>query len=195
MDQSLRLPLPPRGFAGDGSLWTVGAFTGGVIRLDPRTGRHLTVARDTVGFDIAVSATDVWGSDTVHMLRFLVSSGTHIEPDIRTGNPESVTSHLEDLGDIAVGDNSAWYADGRQDQLLRIDAETQSVRTVKVGLTPVSVAVDEDPAGAVWVANSGSGTVSRVNPKPETVRTIRLGHTPTAIAIGGDYVWVVVQPA
>jgi DNA-binding beta-propeller fold protein YncE len=114
---------------------------------------------------------------------------------VRTGNPENVVSRLEDLGDIAVGDNAAWYADGRQDQLLRIDAGTQGVQTFKVGLSPVAVAVDPDPGGAVWVANSQSGTVSRFDPTTENVRTIRLGHAPTAIAIGGRYVWVVVQPA
>jgi DNA-binding beta-propeller fold protein YncE len=206
-EQALRLPLPPRSFAGgpsvqpiamsfgDGSLWTVGGFTGDVLRLDPRSGRYSRIAVNTVGFDVAASADDVWVGDTVHLLRFSARSGSHIEPDVRTGNPENVVSRLEDLGDIAVGDNAAWYADGRQDQLLRIDAGTQGVQTFKVGLSPVAVAVDPDPGGAVWVANSQSGTVSRFDPTTENVRTIRLGHAPTAIAIGGRYVWVVVQPA
>ena len=83
--------------------------------------------------------------------------------------------------------------DTGDDQVTRIDPDSNSVTSFAVGRAPVGIAYG---AGAVWVANSGDGTVSRIDPTTsKVVATIRVGNSPRGIAVGGGKVWVTVQAA
>lgn len=70
-----------------------------------------------------------------------------------------------------------------------VDPETNRlVADVPVGITPTSIAVDED---AVWVLNADDRTVSRIDSASGTVvKTFATGGDPTDLAVGEGAVWV-----
>ena len=82
-------------------------------------------------------------------------------------------------------------ANAGDDSVTRIDPDTASTISIRVGDEPAALAVG---AGAVWVANSGDGTVSRIDTATnEVVRTIDVGSAPAGIAVAGTFVWVTIQ--
>src|SRR5207245_2156156 len=93
---------------------------------------------------------------------------------------------------IAVGEGAVWVADTLDDEILRIDPDTNAVRTtIKVGRIPTGIAVG---AGAIWVANSDDGTISEIDPRTDVVTsTIKVGGSPAAIIVVNGLVWVSVQ--
>jgi YVTN family beta-propeller protein len=73
----------------------------------------------------------------------------------------------------------------------RIDPPTNATLDIRVGDSPVSVAVG---AGGVWVANEADGTVWRIDPQTNEVdRKIDVGNAPSGIAVADGVVWVAVQ--
>jgi YVTN family beta-propeller protein len=92
---------------------------------------------------------------------------------------------------MAYGEGALWVANLEDDTVTRIDPNTSSTFTIRVGDEPSAVAVG---AGGVWIANAGDGTVSLIDPaRNEVVRTIEIGSTPAGIVVEGGLVWVAAQ--
>jgi ABC-type branched-subunit amino acid transport system substrate-binding protein len=183
--------------AGAGALWlgrgrhsTSGGFiTGGVSRVDPRTGRIThTVTLSNRGVN-ADGASWNWGYPTL-----LVGAGA-----VWVVNPDQTISRLDPrtgalaktidvhAGAIAVGPEGVWFLNG--DAVTRIDPRTDRVgQTIRVGSpAPDAIAVG---AGSVWVSAPQEGVVWRVEPGPSPVRsTVRVGEGVTYIAYGAGSVW------
>jgi YVTN family beta-propeller protein len=93
---------------------------------------------------------------------------------------------------IAAGDGGVWVIDPPDEELKRIDPDTDSVTaTIPVGRSPAGVAVG---AGSVWVANSGDGTVTRIDSRSNRViSTTVVGGSPQALTVAAGRVWVTID--
>jgi YVTN family beta-propeller protein len=181
------LPRETRASAASGehSLWVAPSF-GRLMRLDPATGHVRGFGIDSVASPttIAAGGGSLWVADWTAGVVSKVDPSTGVAQAIPVaGNP----------GDIALGSHAVWVTLPLQDAVVRIDADTRSVRsTVDVGRRPSGVAYGE---GAVWVANSGDGTVSRLDPRTgEVTDTIPVGASPQDVVVAAGRVWVSVRP-
>jgi serine/threonine-protein kinase len=183
--------------AGAGALWLGrghrtlgnGFITGGVSRIDPRTGRVThTVTLPNRGVN-ADGASFNWGYPNL-----VVGAGA-----VWVINPNQTISRLDPrtgartktfdvhAGRIAAGPESVWFLNG--DVVTRIDPRTDRVgQTIRIGSpAPDAIAVG---AGSVWVSAPQEGVVWRVEPGPSPVRsTVRVGEGVTYIAYGAGSVW------
>jgi YVTN family beta-propeller protein len=188
---------------GQGALWTASAigYRGVVSRVDP--GSRLVVANHTVrvgagaGDDlfasptpsaIAVNSNGVFTNDLHSRVWRLSRSGR--ASTFSLGGSQSVDG-------VALGQGSLWVASSTDDQVLRINPQTdQVIAAIPIAsvagsrlASPYGIAVG---AGAVWVTDAVDGAVSRIDPKLNAVTaTIGVGRRPTRIAIGEGAVWVV----
>lgn len=87
----------------------------------------------------------------------------------------------------AVGGGGVWLVTGT-DQVSRIDATTNEVRSFPVAFSVGAVAVG---FGSAWATIWEDGTVQRLDPDTgEVLATIPVGEGPLWISIGEDAVWV-----
>ena len=88
---------------------------------------------------------------------------------------------------VAVGGGAVWVTSNRGDAVLRINAASHAIQTIRVGNGPSGIAFGAD---LVWVANGQDGTVSTIDPQNNEVGTQHLGFRPTAVAVEQRAVWV-----
>jgi DNA-binding beta-propeller fold protein YncE len=88
---------------------------------------------------------------------------------------------------VAFGDGAVWATTTSGDAVLRINAASHAIRTIRVGNGPTGIAFGGE---RVWVANSQDGTVSSIDPQTNEVGTWHLGFRPTAVAVEQRAVWV-----
>jgi YVTN family beta-propeller protein len=125
-----------------------------------------------------------------------------VRVDTATRRITARVPHLFDVtggssgGWITGDDRAVWVTDSARDQLLRIDARTNTVASaVSVGPAPAGVAIG---AGAVWVANHHGRSLTKVDPETGgIVATIPVGDQAAPAELGpqslayADGVWFV----
>ena len=84
---------------------------------------------------------------------------------------------------VAIADGAAWATVFADDEVVRIDRETNKVvKRIAVDGGPCGITAG---AGAVWLMNFGTGTVQRIDPESGTVTaTIRVGSQPYDVVYG-----------
>jgi DNA-binding SARP family transcriptional activator/DNA-binding beta-propeller fold protein YncE len=88
---------------------------------------------------------------------------------------------------IAVAPGAIWVAGDRDGTVSRIDPETHTIRTIKVGLGQSTLAADRD---GVWVANRDSGTLTRISSATNARADRVSAGSPTGVCQLGGEVWV-----
>jgi YVTN family beta-propeller protein len=88
---------------------------------------------------------------------------------------------------VAFGDGAVWVTSGKGDAVMRINAASHAIQTIRVGNGPSGIAFGAD---LVWVANGEDGTVSTIDPQNNEVGTQHLGFRPAAVAIEQRAIWV-----
>lgn len=166
-----------------GTVWTVNAATGQLLRFKPGVNHVKEIA--TGNFPVAVAAAEgkVWVSNS--------KLETITEVDADAGEP------LRDIpldcpGDLLAAFGSLWVVDYCHDQVQRIDVDGLQIESIPTGDGPVAVAQAD---GQVWVVNSLDASVTRIDPETnEPVgEAITVGKSPNGIAAGAGAVWVVNQ--
>ena len=101
--------------------------------------------------------------------------------------------------EIAFGEGAAWTAaNGPVGELMRVDADNGTARSIRVGRIPYAVAVDFD---AVWVSDLVHPPEAFLEPEPGKVLrldpvtgqiddVINVGKRPGSVATGDGFVWV-----
>lgn len=166
---------------GDDSIWVIDAATGGLSRIDPRSGRASELAEEGLSASsIAITPQAVWVAG--------LSTVTKVDPmtglefgEIPIGSPPG------EVGSIAAGYGAVWFTSSAAETLWQIDPQSDAVTgTFPVGKGPSAVTAGE---GAVWVANSRDGSVTRIDLQGN-VETIRTGSVPAGVVAAYGQVWV-----
>jgi YVTN family beta-propeller protein len=166
-------------------VWVAARTQGGgglLARIDTGTNQVVPAARfrhPPTGLTVTRDARTVWlatGSDRV-LHRVDASSGRVDEQIELPQAPDQV----------AFGDGAVWATTTSGDAVLRINAASHAIRTIRVGNGPTGIAFGAD---RVWVANGQDGTVSSIDPQTNEVGTWHLGFRPTAVAVEQRAVWV-----
>ena len=90
-------------------------------------------------------------------------------------------------GAVVASAGSVWVAAPRESTVARIRPETDRVRTIDVGGSPIGLAYG---AGALWVAVSDADAVVQVDPRTDrVVQAIRVGNGLRAVAVDDHAVW------
>jgi hypothetical protein len=175
-------------FAAAGSVWVRnGEGSGGVLRVDPVTGRILadfsSASVDQVvaagrGFVWALAGT--WG-DNPHLARI----------DTETNAVSPLDAPDWPWLDFAVADGAVWASGPQPGTIVRLDPVTGEVEgEIDVVPSPSPIA---GGGGAVWAANRNDGTVARYDIATRRVRSIDVGGIPTDLVVARGSVWVAVQ--
>ena len=174
-----------------GKVWTT--VRGGILPLDPRTGRIVGPARATGPLGELTSGDQLWGLRPWTLVR--IDLRRHAVSEFHIHGPAYA---------FAAGFGSVWVANIRDGTLARIDVRSgRTVATIRgIGREAESVAVG---FGSVWVSSVGPwrkgrggvmvpvgrGTVTRVDPgRNAIVGRIRVGRGAAAVATGEAGVWV-----
>ncbi len=155
---------------------------GGVVRVDPASGRASTVAElPSSLFDIEVASRWVWVSEPYDGRVQAIDPETgRVVHTVTTGSPGP-------RGMPLVGD-SLWFAAGAE--LFEVDADTGQVRRTLAlpGVTlPYDVAVTGD---AAWVTDARSTSVNRVPLSGGPAQKVPVGTGSTGVVAAGGAVWV-----
>jgi len=145
---SLNAPLTSIA-AGDDAIWVTDAKDGTVWRIDPRTlAPDIKTSQGPRAVAVGAGAAWVANSDGT-VTRFDDDGATTIKV---TGGP---------LCGIAVGEGAVWVTASDDDDVWRIDPETNKASgdPIKVEDGPCAVAAG---AGSVWVANRLDSSISRI---------------------------------
>jgi YVTN family beta-propeller protein len=181
--------------AGSGALWLSWTVTSGklygtryVWRVDTARHRVRVFSGRAGGGPVAIGADSVWirGEETLLRIdpRTLATTTISI-PSSQNGPPGQV-------GEVAVGEGSAWATDTHNGVLWRVDPATDvPTRTIPVGIAPDGVAV---VGGSVWVADIAGGTITRVDlASNSVVATITVGNAPRDVTSSDGLLWVSVD--
>ncbi len=172
---------PRRLAAAGGAVWAA-LDDGGLVRVDPVSGRVTAVAElPSSLFDVEVASSLVWVSAPYDHKVFGVDPATgRIVQTVRTSAPGP--------RGMALSGDSLWVAAGAD--LLELDAANGEVRrTISLpGVTSAyDLAVTDD---AVWVTDERGTAVSRVPLSGGAVRQVQVGAGSTGVAVDGGAVWV-----
>lgn len=107
--------------------------------------------------------------------------------DTRAGGSVTRIEFPQAPDQAAFGDGAVWVTSSRGDAVMRINAASHAIKTIRVGNGPSAIAFGAD---RVWVANGQDGTVSTIDPQSNEVGTLRLGFRPAAVAVDQRTVWV-----
>jgi DNA-binding beta-propeller fold protein YncE len=88
---------------------------------------------------------------------------------------------------VAFGGDAVWVTSSKGDAVVRINAASHAIQTIRVGNGPSGIAFGAD---LVWVDNGEDGTVSTIDPQSNAVGTQHLGFRPAAVAVEQRAVWV-----
>ena len=175
-----------------GNVWTT--VPGGILPLDPRTGRIVGPATATGRLAELTSGGDqLWGLRPWTLVR--IDLRRHAVSEFHIHGPAYA---------FAAGFGSVWVANIRDGTLSRIDVRSgRTVATIRgIGREAESVAVG---FGSVWISSVGPwrkgpggvmvpvgrGAVTRVDPgRNAIVRRIRVGRGAAAVVTGESSVWV-----
>jgi DNA-binding SARP family transcriptional activator/ABC-type branched-subunit amino acid transport system substrate-binding protein/streptogramin lyase len=155
---NLRTPLSTVAVS-QGAVWAASSRAATVIRLDPRSGsvtaRIQLVSRPGLKspwpVSLAVGAGFVW------VLSANTATVTKIDPGLR-GVVATIPIGVDrDPRALAAGEGAAWVGDG-DGTVLRIDAATNAVRTIRLGREVQNIGVSE---GRVWVSVGAAATFAR----------------------------------
>ncbi len=141
-----------------GSLWVGGLQSGGVMRVDPATGK--VVARLGSGertFNLAAAPGAVWAVENI--------SGTVARVDTATGKVTARVPVGYSPYDVEWGFGSAWVSNAGDGTVSRVTG-TKVVKTIAVGGEPNGLTAYR---GALWVSDHALGRVVRVDPKTNKV--------------------------
>ena len=163
---------------GGGAVWAIDAAEGAIWRIDPRPGK---LAEQLDVNSLAAETGAVWVAGVSTVTKIDAVTGQEL------GRDSIPSSQFAEIGSIALGSGSVWYARSSEPTLWKIDPQTvTTAETFSVGSAPSGIAVD---AEAVWVACSGDGTVSRVESQSGKTTTIELGFAPGGIVAAYEAVW------
>ncbi|MBS1853834.1 MAG: hypothetical protein JST11_00595 [Acidobacteria bacterium] len=168
------------------SLWAPDCGSGGIARIDPKSGKvtaMLAFGAYAARPGIAADSDSVWvlADDRGTLVRIdpaqnLVVAGLRVSPD---------------CGSLLNAASALWMACPAENKIVRIDPETNvATKTIDVSARPSALVFGED---ALWVLCEKEGKIDRVDPKTGKVtHTIELG-APAAggsLAIGEGSLWV-----
>jgi YVTN family beta-propeller protein len=185
--RTISLGGTPTGLAvGAGGVWIAQGLHGDVSRIDPSFDTvetfHVTQVFPGGGLTgIVATGSGVvwaaWGSSTVS--RIDSSSGRVLGTTLAGRSPSA----------IAYGDGSFWVANGGDNTVTKLSAQTNRPvgLPLHVGRDPSGVVVGE---GDVWVTARVDGTVTRFDPRSGAATEIGVGSRPSGIAYGDGAVWV-----
>jgi streptogramin lyase len=168
----------------EGSVWVVNNGDDTVSRIDPVTGKSVTIRVGKDALSIAAGEGAIWVANELDRSVSRIDPGTNAVTRIPLDSAP--------IG-IAVGEGAVWAAG--YDAIFKIDRTSRVVGSYH--LAP------RDPAGRLYdrfsiAAGEGSvwlglvdGTLLQLNPQSLHVRrSISLGVSSTGVAIGGGSVWV-----
>jgi serine/threonine protein kinase/DNA-binding beta-propeller fold protein YncE len=173
--------------AGAGALWTTQSLnpSGGVTKLDPRTGGGLGRAGLAGARRVVATDDGVWATAIVR------GRGTLARID-----PRSVTVTAGPVGTgrrpaaVAAAGDGVWVADRSAGEVTLFDARSlRLLARVAVGRAPGDVAALD---GLVWVANFGDRTLQRLDPvrRRAVGAAVSLGKEIDDIALTRAGLWV-----
>jgi streptogramin lyase len=173
---------------GEDSLWISDARKRTIFKINPddySVQQQVHVPLMALEANFSVGEGSIWvptseGSDSA-LIRLNAHSGT-TEAQIHL--PGSVSS-------VAIGYGSVWATGYANNELYRIDLDTNSLASrIKLHQTPRFVVAGE---ASIWVLNQGDASIQRLNPKTgELIATVATGLPLGSgnITTGGGYVWV-----
>jgi streptogramin lyase len=165
-----------------GSLWASSYDVGVVARLEPRTGRSISISRDGPNpAGLAACGGRIWvghGRDATWLTAIDPTNGRVERVEVGAATPSSPQCVLGDL----------WAATA--DSVVRLDARTGAVRArIHVGGTPADIAAAPD--GLVWVTDKERSLVFRVDPRANRiVDSFAAGPGAFSLARLGRSMWV-----
>jgi len=138
--------------AGGGAVWAVSGPAAEVLRLDPRTNRVTDViplasrpgALSPYPYMVAVGKSSVW------VVNGNTDAVTKIDPTQRGVIATIPLGHIANSLGLTVGAGAAWVVDAADGKLIRIDASTNDVTSIPLGVNQARDVVFVD--GAVWVS-------------------------------------------
>jgi class 3 adenylate cyclase/ABC-type transport system substrate-binding protein len=165
-----------------GSLWL--AIGGGVLRLDPATGRveHRFTDLSEPG-SLAYADGSLWtaGGEGVNRIDLDTNAVT-----------ETKLPLPEDFGRIAAGSGFAWTADPTKGLVYKVDRGGEVVATYPTGEGAGRGMSYSN--GVLWVGNSDIGTVVGIDAITGARRTFHFGHPVQDSAVGGGVVLATLGP-
>ncbi|HEU4978730.1 MAG TPA: ABC transporter substrate-binding protein [Solirubrobacteraceae bacterium] len=179
-----------------GAIWAADTYTGGLVRMDPRT-RQVTT-RVPIGISVnglAFGDGSVWVADgnAAAVNRYDAQYGTLLG---RIDLPSRNLQFAQLTTGVAFGAGSLWVGYGKYPfRLARVDPATN--RVIRTFDFPNS---DGGPlvaygAGSVWLVTQDHGRVYRIDPRTDqVVMRTKLHNGPvTDLAIVGGNAWMPVQ--
>jgi streptogramin lyase len=166
--------------AGGGWLWALSLGSGGVVRLDPRTGgpSASVIGLGDDPYDIAFGDGALWALfDRGRTVRRIDVGTGRVGPAIETGGTGIW---------LAAGEGALWAPDYPRGALRRIDTRSGAVTVI-----PLDMEWPGKPViglGSVWVP--GDGYVVRVDARTLRTRRIAVGGHAAGPVIAAGSVWL-----
>lgn len=177
---------------GFGSLWVPVCDPGSVMRIDPDTGKSVTI--DLGGPTIQEEGSIAAGEGGVWVVT-AAPERTLLRIDPKRNKVTGSTPLPDGVVAVRAGLEGLWATDPGRGELLRLDPDSgDTLATIEVGSGARFFDVGE---GAVWVQNNDEGTVSRVDPATDqVVATIAVDEGAINggdLTVGGGFVWARVS--
>ena len=168
----------PSGVAvAEGNVWVVSETEGTLWRIDPITFEVAeTIAFGGNTMNVAAGQGMVW-----------VTGGLGVRKiDLATGTRYDVV--YNQCYDVAIGENAIWVSQSRDQQLLKIDPETNRVvETVKLEGQPTEIAYGHN---TVWVVLSDTNEIVGIDPNTgQVVTSMSAGGFIHGLTVGPSRVW------
>jgi streptogramin lyase len=181
---------------GERWVWTIDRSPPALVRIDPANPHQIDrFALSAAGDDIGVGFGSVWVRHNTGIESFL----SRVDP--KTGRVLKTISVPGSADGLAFGEGSVWISDSTNDELVEIDATSNTIAdNFEVGVDPRAIVVDDD--GGLWVNLTGEqvATLVKVDPSTgEVVIRVPLGGSGgisgvptrrTGLAFGFGSVWV-----
>ena len=127
-----------------------------------------------------------------------VADGTVMQIDMRKRRVVATIAPEVEVNALAVGDGSAWIADSRRGEAVRVDADLGAVAdsvplptSTTTGLESGTRRAAVLDGGSLWVASTQLAAVLRVNARTKRVTGhIDVGNDPAGLAVADGAVWV-----
>jgi hypothetical protein len=170
--------------AAAGSLWVRGGEgDGGLLRVDPATGRILA---ELAPVDRVVAS----GTGFLWALDWKPDGDALVHIDMQTHATEPIGVLAFPWADLTLADGAVWASNPQDGTIVRLDSVTgEEQERIPVGREPGALAAG---GGAVW-AGISNGTVVRYDIATDRIERIDVGGTPNDLVFAHGAVWVVVD--
>jgi YVTN family beta-propeller protein len=129
----------------------------------------------------------------------LLTSNGLVTIDATTGEAAVATTLDDEPTALAADDTAAWIVHFSAGRVTRVDAATNDLSSIDVGVGPQGIAAanlaadGEDPDRFVWVTNTTDETLSEIDAdQPDRTATTQvLLFRPGAVAYGEGFLWII----